>query len=396
MIIFTNVCIVTLTIFENIREKKKKKKTEMSHHWEWWLFLIIPTIIGIILGLLFLFIKRHRGHGYFLSKFSAFTRIRFDHLEKRRQTYCPANDKCQCHTRNSAAHIEPNLSCTHRSPTLYMSFAGAAMIVGGVRTTEWRGSMRELHHDTDDQFDALFLTDPSQCFYLQDPHYNWQGLTYCRNLVKLYSTLYKRVILIGASLGGSMVCMCADLSTISIAFNPILDPTLLGLPWRIMGAFCPARQAQVIRDQVRINMEKINEKKIDDNCVLHIHWSQLSAADQRQAHRIIGGGKHRKPKQTNCITTVSDFDLNDINMSSTSGVRIWFHECARHALAMHLKRNDELIPLLRCHLAGTSIGFNTISNQVEAKQRENSFIIEFPSSTKVLDTQDKDIIHIKL
>jgi len=318
----------------------------MHIHRQWLLYSLIPISIILILIFLFIFIKRHRGHGYFLSKFSAFTRIRFDHLEQRRQTYCPANKNCRCHIQNSSSHIEPNLSCTHRSPTLYMSFAGAAMIVGGVRTTEWRGSMSQLHN----QFDALFLTDPAQCFYLQDPNYQWQGLIYYRNLVQIYSTLYQRVILIGASLGGSMVCMCADLATISIAFNPILDPTLLGIPWRFMGAYCPVRQAQVIRGQIQINMEKIKAKKMNHHCVLHIHWSQLSASDQRQAHQIIGGGKDKKPRQTECLTSVLDFDINNQYMSSLTGVHIWFHHCARHALAMHLKRTNQLIPLLQCHL----------------------------------------------
>ncbi|UJR27744.1 hypothetical protein I4U23_009019 [Adineta vaga] len=344
----------------------------------WWLFLIIPAIIGIILGVFFLFMKRHRGHGYFLSKFSAFTRIRFQHLEKRRQTYCPANEKCKCHTKDSAAHIEPDLSCPHRAPTLYMSFAGAAMIVGGVRTTEWRGSMKQCHSDTDDQFDALFLTDPSQCFYLQDPDYKWQGLIYYRNLVQLYSTLYRRVILIGASLGGSMVCMCADLATLSIAFNPIIDPTLLGLPWRIMGAFCPSRQAKVIRDQVQTTMEIIAARK--------------TAPDQRQAHRIVGGGKYNKPRQTKSLTTVLDFDVHHPDISSSSGVHVWFHQCSRHALAMHLKRTDQLIPLLRRHLTASSIGLSSISNQLEEKQRQNSYIIEFPLSTKFLNEYSQDTV----
>ena len=365
------------------------------YHWHWWLFAI-PVSIIIILGILFILIKRHRGHGYFLSKFSAFTRIRFDHLEQRRQTYCPANDKCDCHTRNSAAHIEPNPLCPHRSPTLYMSFAGAAMIVGGVRTTEWRGSMKALHQDTNDEFDAIFLTDPAQCFYLQDPNYQWQGLTYYRNLVQLYTTLYKRVILIGASLGGSMVCMCADLATTSIAFNPILDPTLLGLPWRIMGAFCPARQAQVIRDQVQETMENIHEKKMNHKCVLHIHWSQLSAADQRQAHRIIGGGKYKNPLESKSLTSVLDYKVNHPEMSSASGVHIWFHPCAKHALAMYLKKTDQLIPLLRRHLAATSIGFTTLSSQIEEKQRQNSSIIELPLTIKVIENPIKDNVSIHL
>ncbi|CAM4745674.1 unnamed protein product [Rotaria magnacalcarata] len=353
--------------------------------WKWYLFFIVPAVFIIALACIFVFMKRHRGSGYFLSKFSAFTRIRFSRLEKKRQTYCPANKKCQCHARDSAAHIEPNLSCTHRSPTLYMSFAGAAMIVGGVRTTEWSGSIKQSHHDKNDDFDAIFLTDPAQCFYLQDPDYNWEGLTYYRNLVQLYSTIYHRVILIGASLGGSMVCMCADLATLSIAFNPIIDPILLGLPWRIIGAYCPSRQAQVVSNQVKINMEKICQNKATNNCALHIHWSQLSRADQRQTHIIVGGGKHGKPRLDQCLTSVLDFDVNDPNMSSASGVHVWFHRASRHALAMHLKRAHLLIPLLRRHLEATSIGIDTISNSLEQKQRQDSCVIDIPSSTNKID-----------
>ncbi|CAF1155783.1 unnamed protein product [Rotaria sordida] len=346
---------------------------------KWLLFLIAPVVITSILTLLYIFIKRNNGNGYCLSKLSAFTRIRFDSLEEKRQTYCPANNKCQCHPKGSATHIEPNLLCKHRSPTLCISFAGAAMMVYGVRTTEWRGSMKEVHHDTNDEFDALFFTDPAQCFYLQDPNYQWQGLTYYRDLIKLYSTLYQRIILIGASLGGSMVCMCADLATLSIAFNPIVDPVLLGLPWRFMGAYCPVRQAEVVRNQVHNTMEKINTNKTSHNCALHIHWSQLSKSDQRQAHQIVGGGKHNKPKQTECLTSVLDFDINDANMNSRSGVHIWFHKYKEHALALALKRTHQLIPLLRRHTGATSLGLNTISHKLDEKQPQDSVIVNMPS-----------------
>ena len=275
-----------------------------------------------------------------------------------------------------------------------MSFAGAAMVVGGVRTTEWRGSMRELHRGTEDEFDALFLTDPSQCFYLQDPNYNWEGLKYYRDLVALYSTLYQRVILIGASLGGSMVCMCADLATLSIAFNPILDPTLLGLPWRVMGAFCPARQAQVVRDQVHKNMEKIQSNETGHNCVLHIHWSQFSASDQRQAHRIVGGGKMNKPRQENCFTSVVDFDITHSGLSSKFGVHIWFHPYTRHALAMILKRRNALIPLLRRHLEATDIALTTSDQQLDQNQRQNSCIVELPLSPKRSYNPNENVVRV--
>jgi hypothetical protein len=226
--------------------------------------------------------------------------------------------------------------------------------------------MNQLHQ----QFDALFLTDPAQCFYLQDPNYQWEGLIYYRNLVDIYSRLYQHVILIGASLGGTMVCMCADLATISIAFNPILDPTLLGLPWRFMGAYCPRQQAQVIRDQIQINMEKIKAKKCNHDCVLHIHWSQLSDSDQRQAHRIVGGGKHKKPRKIECLTSVLDFDINHPYMNSLTGVHIWLHQCSRHALAMYLKRTEQLIPLLKCHLKETFDNESNLTSQEEVNNTD--------------------------
>ncbi|UJR21773.1 hypothetical protein I4U23_024848 [Adineta vaga] len=356
--------------------------------WEWCFYSLLGITLILACIFLFLLIKRHRGHGYFLSKFSAFTRIRFDHLEQRRLTYCPADKTCHCHPLNSASHIKPNLLCPHRSPTLYVSFAGAAMIVGGVRTTEWRGSMNQLHTPTNDTFDALFLTDPAQCFYLQDPDYQWQGISYYRKLVQDYSKIYQRVILIGASLGGSMVCMCADLATVSIAFNPILDPTLLGIPWRIMGAYCPASKAQIIREQVHKNMEKIKVQKTTHDCVLHIHWSQLSAADQRQAHRVVGGGKQKQPRQTECLTSVADFDINDRDLSSPSGVYIWFHRCARHALAMHLKRSDQLIPLLKHHL---QITLDDRSENTSYIGEQNSAVVEIPMLEENPNTIEQDV-----
>ena len=337
--------------------------------WRWLLLLIIPVVFGIV-GIFVYWLKRHRGHGYMLSKFSAFTRIRFQRLERRRQTYCPASDKCDCHPHTSAAHIEPNLSCPHRSPTLYMSFAGAAMIVGGVRTTEWRGSMSLLHQDSNDKFDALFFTDPAQCFYLQDPEYQWDGIEYYRRLIEIYSTLYSRVILIGASLGGSIVCMCADLATLSIAFNPILDPTLLGIAWRFMGAYCPSRQAHVVRDQVQMTMERIHQNQMARSCVLHVHWSQLSQSDRRQASRVVNGNKQLRIGQRKYLTSVLDYDVNHPYMCSTMGVHVWFHQCGRHVLAIHLKKTSQLIPLLKRHITAAFLSLPTISNEMEKKNKE--------------------------
>jgi hypothetical protein len=143
-------------------------------------------------------------------------------------------------------------------------------------------------------------------------------------------------------------------------------------------------------------MENINIQKTDHDCVLHIHWSQLSAADQRQAHPFVGGGKSKTPRQLKCLTSAFDFDVNHPELRSKSGVHIWFHNCSRHALAMHLKRTGELIPLLKQHLAAISIGSTTISNKLDEEHRKSSHILDLLSSNKIMNNQETDVIRIEL
>jgi hypothetical protein len=59
---------------------------------------------------------------------------------------------------------------------------------------------------------------------------------------------------------------------------------------------------------------------------------------------------------------------------------------------MQLKRTNQLIPLLRRHLAATSISYN----RLEEKQLPNIYTIDLSLSNKPLDNQNENTICIEL
>ena len=129
------------------------------------LITLLVVILTILIGLLLVFvlsifylqyISKSRLRFCYLSKISAVTSIKFSVLEQYRQTYNPANPQCQCHPHH-AAIIEPRNDCFHRSETLFISFAGGALLVGGFTFTEWESTFTKF----DLQADTLFLTDPN-------------------------------------------------------------------------------------------------------------------------------------------------------------------------------------------------------------------------------------------
>ncbi|CAF0947237.1 unnamed protein product [Adineta steineri] len=290
--------------------------------------IFIPVLLFALLIIYLQYISKSHLRFIILSKISALTSIKFSQLEQYRQTYNPANSQCHCHP-DHARMIEPRNDCPHRSDTLFISFAGGALLVGGFTLTEWKSTLTKF----DFQSDKLFLTDPAQSFYLQDPTYSWQGLQYYRSLIEKYSKLYKHVILIGASMGASMVCMCSDLVTLSIAFNPILDPSLISnlFYYKIFQKF----PKTIILKQTQINIETIINKKQQQQSILHVHWSNNSPNDVIQLKLI--------PNQ-NLIQFINVDQCN-----KRQGVYFWLHDSTDHVLPQVLKRRNILIQILQHH-----------------------------------------------
>ncbi len=281
-----------------------------------------------VLSIVYLqYVSKSRLRFCYLSKISALTSIKFSLLEQYRQTYNPANSQCRCHSHH-ATIIEPRSDCLHRSETLFISFAGGALLIGGFTFTEWKSTFTKF----DLQADTLFLTDPAQSFYLQDSTYSWKGLKYYRSLIQKYSKLYKRVILIGASMGASMVCMCSDLATLSIAFNPILYQALAPsvFYYRILHKY----PKTIILKQVQANIDKIMNE--NQQSILHVQWSGESPDDVLQLKLI---------SNQNVIYFTGVDQCN-----KRKGVYFWLHNCNTHVLPQDLKRRGILTQILQHHL----------------------------------------------
>ncbi|CAF1051421.1 unnamed protein product [Rotaria sordida] len=292
------------------------------------LAILITLVLLVILSIVyFQYVSKSHVRFTYLSKISALTLIKFSLLEQYRQTYNPANPQCQCHPHH-ATIIEPRNDCVHRSETLFISFAGGALLFGGFTLTEWKSTFTKFNL----QADTLFLTDPAQSFYLQDSTCSWQGLKYYRSLIQEYSKLYKHVILIGTSMGASMVCMCSDLATLSIAFNPILDPALRCnvFDYRTLQKY----PKTLILKQVQTNIDKIRNE--NQQSILHVHWSEKSSSD------II---------QLKLISNQNIIYFTDVDQcNKRKGVYFWLHNTNDHVLPRDLKRRGILTQILQHHL----------------------------------------------
>ncbi|CAF3807776.1 unnamed protein product [Rotaria sp. Silwood1] len=292
------------------------------------LTILITLVLLVILFIVYLqYVSKNRCRFGYLAKISALTSIKFSVLEQHRQTYNPANSQCQCHPHH-ATIIEPRNDCFHRSETLFISFRAVAPILGGFTFTEWKSTLTKFNL----QADTLFLIDPAQSFYLQDSTYSWQGLKYYRSLIEKYSKLYKHVIIIGTSMGASMVCMCSDLATLSIAFNPILDPSLLRgvFYYRTLQKYSKT----FILKQVQTNIDKIMNE--NQQSILHVHWSEKSPNDIAQLKLISNQN----------IIYFTDVD----QCNKRKGVYFWLHNCNTHALPYDLKSRRILTQILQHHL----------------------------------------------
>ncbi|CAF0945839.1 unnamed protein product [Rotaria sordida] len=133
-------------------------------------------------------------------------------------------------------------------------------------------------------------------------------------------------------MGASMVCMCSDLATLSIAFNPILDPSLTSsvMYYRTLQRY----PKTIILKQVQTNIDKIMNE--NQQSILHVHWSEKSPSD------II---------QLKLISNQNVIYFTDVDKcNKRKGVYFWLHDCNTHVLPQDLKRRGILTQILQHHL----------------------------------------------
>ncbi|MDP2438476.1 MAG: hypothetical protein Q8P67_22255 [archaeon] len=140
-----------------------------------------------------------------VSKLTALLGIRFEQLERNRWREYPNTNK------NSIGS---------RVDTLVVAFGGGALQLAQIPSAEFVSATNELCCD------RLFLTDPSQTWYLRDADGSWNGIESLKSRLRAYRSLkgYRNVVLIGNCLGGTAALLCADVADAVLAFNPQIDP----------------------------------------------------------------------------------------------------------------------------------------------------------------------------
>jgi leucine-rich repeat protein SHOC2 len=95
------------------------------------------------------------------------------------------------------------------------------------------------------RLDALYVADPSNSFFLQDPAAGWAGLEHFDTLVRRYASLYAgRVLVIGSSMGATAALQHAALGARTLAFAPRVDLDVSH------GAFVPADARRRCREAI--------------------------------------------------------------------------------------------------------------------------------------------------
>jgi len=247
---------------------------------------LIFGIVLIILALVFFRIWHSPNRRGQLSKLSTLFGFKVEKLEKDRWIFVAIKEGST-------------------SDLLVVSFAGGALRIGGHTRPEFQKTLATF------DCDQLYLTDPSQSYYLNDPQGNWNGFEYHNNKLKELTSSYKYVLFIGASMGGSAALLFSHLANGVIAFNPLID--LEGetrFNFRIGIYFLPKSLRVSFRQTVCQNIEK-------GTGVINIHVSN----SKEEIFHTLG-----LPSKTN------------VNL---------YHDHVNHNLAIYLRNNGKLVPIIK-------------------------------------------------
>ena len=156
--------------------------------------------------------------------------------------------------------------------------------------------------------DALYVTDPSNSFYLQDPSGAWDGLAYFDRLVRETARHYAHVLAVGSSMGATACLQHARLATRAVAFAPRVDLSLSH------GSFVPPPTRAACLDAIHRAL---------DGC----------APAAVTVH--VGSGNHVDVAQVACLRP------------SAPSLRVVGHDTFHHNVPQLLQQQGALVPLLK-------------------------------------------------
>ncbi|CAE8611485.1 unnamed protein product [Polarella glacialis] len=152
--------------------------------------------------------------------------------------------------------------------------------------------------------DALYVCDPANAWFLQDPEFTWQGLPYFQAKISNITAKYRRVFAWGGSMGGSAALLFADLADRVHAFSPQVD---LMYTW-------PTFASESVRERFR---QRVQDSVASCRGQVTVHVGEDNHTDNRHAAAI----------------------------SARAEVRL--HDTANHNTMKHLKQRGKLLPLLK-------------------------------------------------
>eukprot|EP00931_Biecheleriopsis_adriatica_P016519 TRINITY_DN12144_c0_g1_i1.p1 TRINITY_DN12144_c0_g1~~TRINITY_DN12144_c0_g1_i1.p1 ORF type:complete len:1949 (-),score=403.68 TRINITY_DN12144_c0_g1_i1:11-5857(-) len=152
--------------------------------------------------------------------------------------------------------------------------------------------------------DALYVCDPANAWYLQDPDFNWSGLAYFDSKISAISSKYRRVFAWGGSMGGSAALLFAHLADSVHAFSPQVD---LVYTW-------PSFATASVRETFR---SRVQDSVVSCRGQVTVHVGEENHTDNRHAAALPGSAV------------------------------IHLHETANHNTMKHLKQRGKLLPLLK-------------------------------------------------
>jgi len=241
-----------------------------------------------------LFLKNNRLS--LLSKWAVLTGKTYAELEGMRYNFFPCQEK--------------------PTDALVVSFAGGAMQVGRHSVQEFRKTINEAIPDCD----QLYLADPQQSYYLNEPTQKWDGFDYHQKLLRDVVKRYKTVVFIGNCLGGTGAILFAHLADVVIAFNPLIDLNAFGCTSAHYWAkrrFPPAWQDNKVLERLKASCKLCRSKGWGANVTIH---SSNTPSAVYQAK----------------ILASTSVDAADV---------VIYDDC-RSGLPQYLKKHDKLVPLV--------------------------------------------------
>jgi len=221
------------------------------------------------------------------------TGMKFEYLEKSRWAFVKS-------------------TTNEKSKYLVIAFAGGALRLAMIPQPEFVKSL------TDFDCDKLFLTDPLQSWYLNDPDNGWKGYEYHEQKIKEITSKYDKVLFIGNCMGGTGALLFSHLATRVLIFNPHVDlQNLKGWTLRLGVKRIPGEVLQKYQLQLKENVNK---------------------CPKIAAH--IGEGLEKKDMEFLANLCKDKGNLEIVRHR-------WENNANQNNLPGQLKKKDELIPTLK-------------------------------------------------